>query len=102
MAMLVPVAWLALGMTVPLSGTVVDAAGRPVAGATVWLGDTIATDKGPEVLAIGRDRRSGPFPARTGRRPGGPGRDVVADALGLQAGFPRRLHRVQGELPGGR
>jgi hypothetical protein len=51
MTLLAPVAWVALGMTVPLSGTVEDARGRPVAGATVWLGDTAATRKGPEVLA---------------------------------------------------
>ncbi len=58
MALLTPVAWLAMGMTVPLSGTVEDAAGRPVAGATVWLGDTIATRQGPEVLATaGTDDR---------------------------------------------
>ncbi len=61
MDMLIPVAWLALGMTVPLSGTVEDAAGRPVAGATVWLGDTIATRQGPEVLAIGETDDRGHF-----------------------------------------
>ncbi len=51
MVTLIHVAWLAVGTIVPLSGTVVDAAGRPVAGASVWLGDTIATNKGPEVLS---------------------------------------------------
>lgn len=61
MAMLIPVAWLALGMTVPLSGTVVDADGRPVAGATVWLGDTIATRQGPEVLATAEADDRGHF-----------------------------------------
>jgi hypothetical protein len=61
MALWIPVAWLALGMTVPLSGTVVDAAGQPVAGATVWLGDTIATRQGPEVLATAETDDRGNF-----------------------------------------
>lgn len=61
MALLVPVAWIVLGMTVPLSGTVKDADGRPVAGATVWLGDTIATWKGPEVLATAETDEAGRF-----------------------------------------
>ena len=61
MALLTPVAWLALGLTVPLSGTVVDGAGRPVAGATVWLGDTIATRQGPEVLATAATDELGSF-----------------------------------------
>ncbi len=61
MAPLLPVLWLAMGMTVPLNGTVVDSAGRPVAGATVWLGDTIATRPGPEVLATARTDDRGRF-----------------------------------------
>lgn len=61
MAILIPVAWLALGVTVPLSGMVVDAADRPVAGATVWLGDTIATRQGPEVLATAETDDRGHF-----------------------------------------
>ena len=61
MALLFPMAWLALGVTVPLAGTVVDAAGRPVAGATVWLGDTIATRQGPEVLATAETDAQGRF-----------------------------------------
>jgi hypothetical protein len=61
MALMAPVAWLALGMTVPLSGKVEDAAGRPVAGATVWLGDTIATRQGPEVLATTQTDDRGRF-----------------------------------------
>ena len=51
MALMVPLAWLALGMSVPLSGTVEDASGKPVAGATVWLGDTVATREGPKAIA---------------------------------------------------
>ena len=61
MAMLIPVMWLVMGMTVPLSGTVVDADGHPVAGATVWLGDTFATRKGPEVLATAETDDRGRF-----------------------------------------
>jgi len=61
MALLAPLAWLALGMTVPLSGTVEDAAGRPVAGATVWLGDTVANRAGPEVLATAETDERGRF-----------------------------------------
>ncbi len=61
MALLAPMGWLALVMTVPLSGTVEDAAGRPVAGATVWLGDTIATRKGPEVLSTAETDDQGRF-----------------------------------------
>src|SRR5262245_44419818 len=61
MALLAPLAWVALGMMVPLSGTVEDAAGRPVAGATVWLGDTVATRKGPEVLASAETDAHGHF-----------------------------------------
>jgi hypothetical protein len=61
MALLMPMAYLVLGMTVPLAGTVVDAAGRPVAGATVWLGDTIANRQGPEVLATGATDDHGRF-----------------------------------------
>ena len=37
---------VALGLTVPLGGTVVDAAGRSIAGAMVWLGDTFAIRTG--------------------------------------------------------
>ncbi len=61
MVTLVSVAWLAIGMTVPLSGTVEDADGKPVAGATVWLGDTIATRKGPDVLATAETDEKGVF-----------------------------------------
>ncbi|APW59122.1 carboxypeptidase-like regulatory domain-containing protein [Paludisphaera borealis] len=61
MAMLISLACVALGMTIPLSGTVEDAAGRPVAGATVWLGDTIATRKGSEVLATAKTDENGRF-----------------------------------------
>ena len=49
--MLISLMCFAVGMTVPLSGTVVDAEGHPVAGATVWLGDTFGPRRGPEVLA---------------------------------------------------
>lgn len=61
MVTLVSVAWLAIGMTVPLTGTVEDADGRPVAGATVWLGDTYTTRKGPEVLATAETDEKGVF-----------------------------------------
>ncbi len=61
MVMLIPGAWLAVVMTVPLSGTVVDSSGRTVAGATVWLGDTIATIQGPEVLATAETDDRGHF-----------------------------------------
>ena len=61
MALLALAAWGALGMTVPLSGMVEDAAGRPVAGATVWLGDTVATRQGPEVLATAETDDRGHF-----------------------------------------
>lgn len=61
MAMLAPMVWIAVGMTVPLAGTVEDSAGRPVAGATVWLGDTVATNKGPEVLAKAETDAQGRF-----------------------------------------
>ena len=47
--------------TIPLSGTVVDVGGQPVAGASVWLGDTNATNKGPEVLASGQADAQGRF-----------------------------------------
>ena len=67
--MLIPLAWLALGLTVPLSGTVVDAAGRPVEGATVWLGDTIATRQGPEVLATTDTDDAVPAADLLGRQP---------------------------------
>jgi hypothetical protein len=55
------VARLVLATTVPLSGTVEDALGRPVAGAMVWLGDTITTHHGPEVLASGLTDEKGAF-----------------------------------------
>ncbi len=61
MGMVVPLAWLALGMTVPLTGTVVDGQGRPVAGASVWLADTIATREGPDVLAGAETDEQGRF-----------------------------------------
>lgn len=61
MATLVFVAWLAIGMTIPLSGTVEDADGRPVAGATVWLGDTYAIREGSEVLATAETDEKGAF-----------------------------------------
>lgn len=62
MALLTPLAWLALlGMSVPLSGTVEDGAGKPVAGAIVWLGDTNATRKGPEVIARAETDDQGRF-----------------------------------------
>ena len=61
MALMVPLAWLALGMSVPLSGTVEDASGKPVAGATVWLGDTVATREGPQVIASAETDEQGRF-----------------------------------------
>ncbi len=61
MALFAPLAWIALGITVPLSGTVEDANGRPVAGATVWLGDTIATHTRPEAIALAETDEAGRF-----------------------------------------
>src|SRR5690242_16591123 len=61
MAMLLSMACLALGMTVPLSGTVEDGAGRPVAGATVWLSGMAANRQGPEVLATAETDERGRF-----------------------------------------
>jgi hypothetical protein len=61
MMTLLSVACLALGMTVPLTGTVVDSQGRPVAGAKVWLGDTHNDRKGPEVLAATQTDEQGHF-----------------------------------------
>ena len=61
MTPLIPAVFLALGATVPLVGSVADADGRPVAGATVWLGDTMATRKGPEVLATAETDDRGRF-----------------------------------------
>ena len=61
MPVLAPLAWLVIGLTVPLSGTVRDASGRPVAGATVWLGDTFSKREGPEVLATGKTDHQGRF-----------------------------------------
>ena len=101
MVTLVSVAWLAIGMTVPLTGTVEDAAGRPVARASVWLGDTNAVWKGPEVLATAETDEKGVFRlerAATGRA----GRELVADALGLQAGRPHRVPRIQARTAGRR
>ncbi|MGP0066611.1 MAG: carboxypeptidase regulatory-like domain-containing protein, partial [Isosphaeraceae bacterium] len=51
MAALIPMICLAMGMTVPLSGTVVDADNQPVAGATVWLADTPPNQQVAKVLA---------------------------------------------------
>jgi protocatechuate 3,4-dioxygenase beta subunit len=72
MMTLLSVACLALGMTVPLTGTVVDSQGKPVAGAKVWLGDTHDDRKGPEVLAATETDEQGHFqlerdPEVTGR-----------------------------------
>ncbi len=53
--------WLVTGMTVPLTGTVVDAGGHPVAGASVWLGDTNAKRQGPEVLSAAETDDRGRF-----------------------------------------
>jgi hypothetical protein len=61
MALLMPVLWLAMGMTVPLNGTVVDADGRPVAGATVWLGVSGPNYEGPTVVATTHTDDSGRF-----------------------------------------
>ncbi len=61
MTMLIAVACLAMGTTVPLSGTVEDAAGKPVAGAVIWLGDTIANRQGPETLATAKTDDQGRF-----------------------------------------
>ena len=61
MAALIPLMCVAMGMTVPLSGTVVDAGGHQVAGASVWLGDTIANRQGPEVLASAQTDDRGRF-----------------------------------------
>ena len=56
-------ACLAAGMaaTVPLSGTVVDAEGHPMAGASVWLGDTHADHKGPQTIATAETDDEGRF-----------------------------------------
>lgn len=65
MGLLIPWAWVTLGMAVPLSGTVVDGEGKSVAGATIWLGDTHAKHEGPEVLATAEADEVGRF--RLGR-----------------------------------
>ena len=61
MVLLLPMIWLAMGLTVPLTGTVVDAGGRPVAGATVWLADTEGDRQRPEVLATTQTDDRGRF-----------------------------------------
>jgi hypothetical protein len=48
MALLLHMSWFLVTITIPLLGSVVDAAGRPVAGASVWLGDTTANRHGPD------------------------------------------------------
>ena len=77
-------------------------AGRPVAGATVWLGDTGEPREGPEVLASAETDATGHFRIERAEDLAGPGRDLVADALGVQTRLADRVRRVQGEPPGGR
>ena len=50
-----------LATTIPLSGAVVDADGHPAAGVSVWLGDTQASQKGPETLATAETDDEGRF-----------------------------------------
>lgn len=52
---------VAFDPAIPLTGTVEDRTGRPVAGAVVWLGDTNATRDGPQVLATGITDSRGRF-----------------------------------------
>ncbi len=61
MGMASTLAWLVLGWTTPMTGTVVDAEGRPVAGASVWLGDTFAKRAGPDLLASAETDEAGRF-----------------------------------------
>ena len=46
-----PWTWLALGMSIPLGGSVVDDSGRPVGGASVWLADQPVAEG--DVLVLG-------------------------------------------------
>ena len=102
MTLLIPAAWLALGMTVPLSGTVVDAAGQPVAGATVWLGDPIATQQGPEVLATTETDDQGRFRLERADDLAARG-DMWSPTLwAYKPGSHVAFLEIQGELAGGR
>jgi hypothetical protein len=61
MTVLMPLMWLMVEMTVPLTGTVVDAGGHPVAGASVWLGGTYGTRQGLALLGTARTDDRGRF-----------------------------------------
>ena len=97
MAPLLPVLWLAMGMTVPLNG---DGRGRRRPAGRGGDGLARRYDRDPPgARGAGDrpDRRSGPVPARSGRRPGRTG----AGCGHRRSGPTRRVRgsrsRVQGE-----
>ncbi len=100
MALLTCVAWLALGTTIPLSGKVEDAAGRPVSGATVWLGDTIATNKGPDVLATAKTDDQGRFRLERAENLVGRGGFWSPTLWAYKPGFHVARIEFKGILPG--
>src|SRR4051794_33897406 len=61
MSLLMPVVWMALGATVPLTGTVEDPGGKPVEGATVWLADAYRKAAGEDILAKAETDAQGRF-----------------------------------------
>ena len=84
----------ALGLTVPLSGTVEDPAGKPVEGASVWLVDSFRKDPGTEILIEAKtdaEGNSGSIGRTTSRAGSSTGRRLS----GPTSGEPGGLRRVQ-------
>ena len=100
MAVLLCAAWLSLGATVPLTGTIQDPAGRPVAGARVWLGDTNATNKGPEVLATAKTDEQGRFQLERADDLVGRGGLWSPTLWAYKPGFHVACIEFKGSLPG--
>ena len=101
MATLIPFMWLAIGLTgtVPLSGTVVDAGGRPVAGASVWLSDTIPNRQGVNVLAAAETDPQGRFQLERADDLKGRG-DMWSPTLwAYKPGARVAFHEFKGKLP---
>jgi protocatechuate 3,4-dioxygenase beta subunit len=91
--------YLALGMMVPLTGTVVDSQGKPVAEAKVWLGDTHAARKGPEVLAATETDEQGHFQLQRDDQLTGRGRDWSPSLWAYKGEARLAFQEFKGKLP---
>ena len=95
MGFLVPWAWIAIGLTVPLTGTVEDSVGKPVEGATVWLVDPYGKNPGTDVLAEVKTDAEGRFRFSNSK----PGHTILTAHDSLHAPGVAAVEVAQGMKP---